>query len=295
MGLLKNTALAKGVIHLWFIIFSLFCMIPLWYVVSISLSKESDIATKGYRLIPKTITTFAYNYLLQNPKQLITGYSVSITVTVVGTALSLLLTAMLAYVMSRKDFFGSNALSFIIFFTLLFNGGLVPWYILIKKYLHIDNTLLALILPYVIIPWHVLLMKGFLSEIPLALIESAKMDGAKEWRIFYQIVLPIATPALATVGLFIAFIYWNDWWLAMLYIDNEKLIPIQYMLYRIMNNIQYLSNNIKPGNITVDISKFPNETARMAIAVLAAGPILIVFPFIQKYFVKGLTVGAVKG
>lgn len=295
MGLLKKKNLGKGIIHIWFTLFSLFCVIPLMYVISISLSKESDIATEGYRLIPKTFTTFAYSYLLHSPKQLITGYSVSLTVTVVGTALSLLLTAMLAYVLSRKDFIASNTLSFIIFFTLLFNGGLVPWYILIKKYLHLDNNLLVLMLPYAIIPWHVMLMKGFLSEIPMALIESAKIDGAKEWRIFYQIVLPIAKPALATVGLFIAFIYWNDWWLAMLYIDNEKLIPLQYMLYRIMNNIQYLSNNIKPGNITVDISQFPNETARMAIAVLAAGPILIVFPFIQKYFVKGMTVGAVKG
>lgn len=295
MGSLKKTALARGIIHVWFIIFSVFCIIPLMYVISISLSKESDIAQEGYRLIPKAFTTFAYDYLLKNPEQLLTGYSVSIVVTIAGTVISLVITAMLAYVLSRKDFFGSNTLSFIVFFTLLFNGGLVPWYILVKKYLHLDNTLLALILPYVIIPWHVLLMRGFLSEIPLALIESAKIDGAREWRIFYQIVLPIAKPAMATVGLFISFIYWNDWWLAMLYIDNEKLIPLQYMLYRIMNNIQYLSSNIKPGNVGIDISQFPNETARMAIAIMAAGPILIVFPFFQKYFVKGLTVGAVKG
>lgn len=241
------------------------------------------------------MTTFAYHFLLQSPKQLLTGYSVSIMVTVFGTALSLVLTAMLAYAISRKDFRGANTISFIIFFTLLFNGGLVPWYILIKKYLHLDNSLLALILPYVIAPWHVLLMRGFLSEIPLSLIESAKIDGAKEWRIFAQIVLPIAKPAMATVGLFIAFIYWNDWWLAMLYIDNEKLVPLQYMLYRIMNNIQYLSSHVKPGTVNIDASQFPNESARMAIAILAAGPILIVFPFFQKYFVKGLTVGAVKG
>ncbi|NOU74955.1 ABC transporter permease subunit [Paenibacillus sp. LMG 31458] len=295
MGLRRNMTLARGLIHGWFIIFSIFCMVPLLYVISISFSTESDIAKEGYSLIPKTFTTFAYDYLLQSPKQLITGYSVSISVTVLGTALSLLITAMLAYALSRKDFSGANALSFIIFFTLLFNGGLVPWYILIKKYLHIDNSLLALILPYVIMPWHVLLMRGFLSEIPSALIESAKIDGAKEWRIFFQIILPLAKPAMATVGLFIAFIYWNDWWLALLYIDNEKLVPLQYMLYRIMNNIQYLSSHIKPGTVNIDISQFPNETARMAIAILAAGPILIVFPFFQKYFVKGLTVGAVKG
>ena len=241
------------------------------------------------------MTTFAYSYLLSAPKALINGYIVSISVTVLGTALSLLLTSKLAYTLSRKDFRGSNILSFIVFFTLLFNGGLVPWYILIKRYLHIDDTLLALILPGAIIPWHVLLMRGFLADIPLPLIESAKMDGAGEWRIFYTIIVPISKPALATVALFIAFYYWNDWWLAMLYIDNQKLIPLQFMLYRIMNNIQFLSSSLQSGNISIDISKMPNETARMAMAVLAAGPILFIFPFFQKYFVKGLTVGAVKG
>ncbi|WP_018756859.1 carbohydrate ABC transporter permease [Paenibacillus terrigena] len=294
MNFFRKQSLSRWLIHLWFIIFSVFCLIPLVYVISISFSTESDLAVDGYRLIPKTFTTFAYKYLLKSPDQLITGYTVSVTVTVLGTVLSLLITAMLAYVLSRKDFRGANKLSFFIFFTLLFNGGLVPWYILIKKYLFIGDSIFALILPYVIMPWHVLLMKGFLSEIPLALIESAKIDGAKEWRIFWQIVLPIAKPAMATVGLFIAFVYWNDWWLAMLYIDNEKLIPLQYMLYRIMNNIQYLSSSIRPGTVNIDISQFPNETARMAIAVMAAGPILVVFPFFQKYFVKGLTVGAVK-
>ncbi|MBM7565924.1 carbohydrate ABC transporter permease [Paenibacillus sacheonensis] len=279
----------------WFTVFSIFCIIPFLYIVSISLSNESDIANYGYKLIPKHITTHAYDFLLQSPKQLLSGYGVSITVTVIGTVASLLITTKLAYALSRKDFGGANSLSFIVFFTMLFSGGLVPWYILIKRYLQIDDSLLVLILPYIIMPWHVLLMKGFLSDIPPALIESAKIDGAGEWRIFYQIILPLAKPALATVALFIAFIYWNDWWLAMLFIDNQNLIPLQYMLYRIMNNIQFLSTSMQSSNISIDITAMPNETARMAIAVMAAGPILFVFPFFQKYFVKGLTVGAVKG
>lgn len=293
--LLRKHALSKWLIHGWFIFFSLFCILPFLYVVSISLSTESDLAQYGYQLIPRHFTTFAYEYLLSAPKALINGYIVSITVTVLGTALSLLLTSKLAYTLSRKDFKGSSTLSFIVFFTLLFNGGLVPWYILIKRYLHIDDSLLALILPGAIIPCHVLLMRGFLADVPLPLIESAKMDGAGEWRIFYTIIMPISKPALATVALFIAFYYWNDWWLAMLYIDNQKLIPLQFMLYRIMNNIQYLSSSLQSGNISIDISKMPSETARMATAILAAGPILFIFPFFQKYFVKGLTVGAVKG
>lgn len=291
----KKTSLFKLLIHIWFICLSVVSLIPILYVVSISFSKDADIAKFGYKLIPETFTTFAYSYLLQNPKPLINSYMVSITVTVAGTLLSLLITAKLAYALSRRDFKGSNGLSFFVFFTLLFSGGLVPWYILIKKYLHIDDTLLVLILPYVIMPWHVLLMKGFLSEIPIALVESAKIDGAGEWKIFYQIVLPLAKPGLATVGLFTAFVYWNDWWLAMLFIDNQKLVPLQYMLYRILSNIQYLSTSLQTANIKINIQELPNESARMAIAILAAGPILFVFPFFQKYFIRGLTVGAVKG
>ena len=282
-------------VHALFILVSAFCLMPFFYVISISLSTEADIAKEGYSLIPKTLTSFAYKYVLQSPDLLLNAYFVSISVTVLGTLISLLVTSMLAYTMSRSDFRFGNYISFAVFFTLLFNGGLVPWYILIKRYLHIDDTLMVLILPYVILPWHVLLMKGFLSNIPLPLIESAKIDGASEWRIFFKIVIPIATPSLATVGLFIAFIYWNDWWLGMLFIENAKLTPLQFMLYRIMNNIQFLSTSLKSGNISIDVSAMPNETARMAMAILAAGPILIVFPFFQKYFVKGLTVGAVKG
>lgn len=295
MTIQKKSILIKWFIHFWFILLSLFCIIPLVYVISISFSTETDLAQYGYQLIPRTFTTHAYEYLLESPKALINGYLISIVTTVVGTALSLLITAKLAYTLSRKDFRGSKQLSFFVFFTLLFSGGLVPWYILIKSYLNIDDSLLALILPYVIMPWHVLLMKGFLSDIPLALIESAKIDGAGEWRTFYTIVLPISKPAIATLALFISFVYWNDWYLALLYIDNQNLIPLQYMLYRIMNNIQFLSTSLQTGNISIDISQMPNETARMAIAMLAAGPILFVFPFFQKYFVKGLTVGAIKG
>jgi putative aldouronate transport system permease protein len=291
----RQSVWSRRVIILWFTVFSIFCIVPFVYVISISLSEETDIAMYGYSLIPRSFTLNAYEYLLQSPKQLITGYTVSILVTAIGTLLSLLLTAKLSYALSRRDFRGSNKMSFYVFFTMLFSGGLVPWYILIKKYLMIDDSYLALILPYVIMPWHVLLMKGFLSDIPLALVESAKIDGAGEWKIFYRIILPLSKPALATVGLFIAFVYWNDWWLAMLFIDNQNLIPLQYMLYRIMNNIQFLSTSMQSANISIDVTQMPNETARMAIAIMAAGPILFVFPFFQKYFIKGLTVGAVKG
>jgi len=178
----QKIAISRWLIHAWFIVFSLFCIVPFLYIISISFSTETDIALFGYRLIPETFTTFAYEYLFASPKSLIYGYLVSITVTVSGTALSLAVTSMLAYVLSRKDFRAANKLSFYVFFTILFSGGLVPWYILIKRYLYIDDSLWALILPYAIMPWHVLLMKGFLSDVPSALIESAKIDGAGEWR-----------------------------------------------------------------------------------------------------------------
>jgi putative aldouronate transport system permease protein len=158
----------------------------------------------------------------------------------------------------------------------------------------LKDTVLALILPYIIIPWHVFLMRGFFLDIPTSLIEAAKIDGAMEVSIFFRIVLPISKPALATIGLFCAFTYWNDWWLSLLYIDNPRLISLQFYLYRIMNTIQFLASSMQTGAITIDLGELPGETARMALCVLAAGPMLFIFPFFQKYFVRGLTMGAVK-
>lgn len=277
------------------ILFSLFCVIPVLYIISISFTEENELALHGYKLIPKVFSSYAYQFVVANPKQLISAYGVTISVTVIGTFLSLLITSMLAYSIIRKDFMLRKAINFILFFTMIFNIGLVPWYILIVRYYHINDTLLCLILPYVIVPWNVFLMKGFLGDFPFSLIEAAKIDGSAEVRTFFKIVLPNSKPALATVGLFIAFMYWNDWWLGMLFIEKPTLVPLQLMLYQIMNNIQYLSSSLSTTAISVDISKFPNESARMAMCVLAAGPMLFVFPFFQKYFIKGLTLGAVKG
>ena len=176
---------------------------------------------------------------------------------------------------------------------MMFNAGMVPTYIAFVRWYHLRDTLIALILPYVIVPWHVFLMKSFLADTPYTLIEAARIDGAGELRTFFQIVVPLAKPALATVGLFTAFTYWNDWYQSMMYIENQTLISLQYYMYRIMNNISFLSQSMFA--VGVDLSKLPSETTRMAMCVLAAGPMLIVFPFFQKYFVKGMTVGSVKG
>ena len=220
---------------------------------------------------------------------------VTIGVTVVGTFFSLLFTSMLGYVIARKDFKFHGLLSFLTLFTLLFNGGMVPTYILLNNYYHLGDTIFALILPYIIMPWHVFLMKGFFGDTPMSLIEAAKIDGASEVGIFFRIIIPISKPAFAAVGLFIAFTYWNDWWLSLMYINDATLNSLQYYLYRIMNNIQFLITTMQAGNVSIDISNLPNESARMALCVLAAGPMLFIFPFFQKHFVKGLAVGAVKG
>lgn len=289
---ISPSGIAKNLVM---ILFSIFCVVPILYIVSISFTEETELALHGYRLIPRVFSAYAYKFVASNPKQLLNSYGITILVTVAGTFISLLISSMLAYAMIRKDLMLRKAINFIVFFTMIFNIGLVPWYILIVKYYHINDTVLCLILPYVIVPWNVFLMKGFLGDFPISLIEAAKIDGSSEVKTFFRIVLPNSKPALATVGLFIAFMYWNDWWLGMLFIEKPTLIPLQLMLYQIMNSIQYLTTSLNSTAISVDLSRFPSESARMAMCALAAGPMLFVFPFFQKYFIKGLTLGAVKG
>jgi putative aldouronate transport system permease protein len=278
-----------------FIAISLACVLPLVLILSASFSTETELTLKGYSFIPRGFSTQAYRYIFQNPKQLFNSYGITILVTTAGTFFSLLVTSMLAYTIARRDFKLHRLYSFLILFTLLFNGGMVPSYIMVSRYYHLKDTILALILPYIIIPWHVFLMKGFFMDIPASLIEAAKIDGAREGTIFFRIIIPISKPALATIGLFCAFTYWNDWWLSLLYIDSPRLSSLQFYLYRIMNNIQFLATAMQNVNVTINFSNLPGETARMALCVLAAGPMLFIFPFFQKHFVRGITMGAVKG
>ena len=285
----------KLLIHLVLILFGIMCIIPLISIISISLSDETTILKNGYSLLPQGFNFRAYSYVLYKPAQLLNALKVSVLISLIGTILSLLISAGISYVLSREDYKYKNPLSFYVFFTMLFNGGLVPTYLLISKYLHMKNTLWVLILPYLVIPWFILILRTFMQKIPHNIIESCHIDGASELRIFFQMILPLAKPGLATIGLFTILQYWNDWWLSLLYIEEEKFVPLQYMLYRMINNIEFLtrSTNMMPPGMNNII--LPAETARMAMAILAAGPMLAVFPFFQKYFVKGLTVGAVKG
>ena len=276
--------------------FCLFCIIPMILVISVSFSDDIELTKNGYKLIPAKISLAAYKYIFKHPEQLLNSYMVTIIVTVAGTVLSLLITAVLAYVISRRDYRYKNITTFYIFFTTLFNGGLVPWYILITKYLHLNDKIFALFVPYMVNVFFVLLMKGFLSNLPASIFESAKIDGASEYRIFFRIVIPLSKPGLATIGLFYALLFWNDWMLPLLFINNNNLVSLQYMLYKIMSSIDFISMmTMSRANVSVDFSKIPDYSARMAMCILAAGPMLFTFPFFQKYFVKGLTIGSLKG
>ena len=287
--------LSRWLIHLVFILMSLFCVVPFLYVVSASLTSNNGLMQNGYTLIPSEFSTEAYSYCMKSGLSLLQAYGVTITVTVVGTFISLVLVSMLGYVISRRDFGGHRVIAFIVFFTMLFSGGMVPSYILITKYYHLRDTIWVLILPACVGAWNVMLMKGFFVNIPTSLLEASKLDGCTEYGTFFRIVVPISKPAFATVGLFVAFNYWNSWWDSMMYTTKAELVTLQYYLQRIMSNISMLQEALMRGlNVNIDMSKIPTTSARMALCVLAAGPMLVIFPFFQKHFVKGMSVGSVK-
>ena len=283
--------------HFIFIVFCILCVIPIIAILSISLSDKIDIVNFGYRLIPRRFSTEAYIYIFRYPKEVIASYGVSVLITALGGIIGLFLTALYAYPLSRPDFKYRNIFAFYIFFTMIFNGGLVPTYIVVARMLHLSDTIWALIMPYVANAFFVIVMRTYFQTIPISLVESAKIDGSSEFRTFFTIILPLSKPALATIGLFIVLNYWNDWYLALLYVSPsaKNLVPLQYMLYKIMANIQYLTQQMQNAFVNVDMTKLPSESARMAMCIVAAGPMLFIFPFFQKYFVKGLTVGAIKG
>ena len=278
------------VVHGLLTLIGLACLIPMLLVVAVSLSDEQALVVEGYRLYPVGFTTHAYAYILQNPQQIINAYGVTALVTTVGTVFGLLLSSLLAWPLARKDFKLRGVLSFYVFFTLLFNGGMVPFYILVTQYLGLKDNVLALILPYLGTAWYVLILRTSFAQLPTELLDAARIDGAGEWRIFFQMVIPLSKPVLATIGLFFILRYWNDWFLALLFIDDAALYPLQYLLQVLMRNMSELASN--PMTMGEPI---PTQSARMAMAVLAFGPALFVFMLLQKYFVRGITIGGLKG
>ena len=289
---------SNALLNFGFIIYSVLCIAPLLLVIAVSFTDEKTIYRSGYSYIPEKLSLAAYKFVFTNVDQVMHAYGVTILVTVVGSLTSLLFTAMLAYVISRKDFRYRKALAFYVFFTILFSGGFVPWYVICVRVLHLKDTLAALILPYLINGWYVIILRTFYStNVPDEILESARMDGAGELRTFFQIVTPLAVPGLATIGLFNVLTYWNDWWLPLTLIGNDKLYNLQYLMYKVELDIQYLKMARQSmGALALkELMSIPSETSRMAMAVIAIGPIIMAYPFFQRYFVKGLTIGALKG
>ena len=266
-------------------------MAPFLLVLGTSLSSEKMIIVDGYTLWPREFSVDAYRYIIEGGS-IFRAYGVSIFVTTVGTLIAVVITAMAGYAISRKSLKYRNFFALLFYFTMLFNGGIVPWYITVNN-LGLRNSIWVLILPICFSPFLMLLIRNFFQTLPDAIIESVKLDGAGEMRIFTQIILPISLPGIATITLFYMLAFWNDWWLALCFIDKEALFPLQYLLRKVLSSTLYASMGGMQSKMNVGTA--PTETAKTATSILTIGPIILVYPFIQKYFIKGITIGAVKG
>ena len=275
-------------------VFALSCLLPFILIISSSLSTEKSIMDHGFTLWPKEFSTFAYEIVFQNPRLVIGSYIVTMGITIVGTAVGLFIVAMTGYALQRQDFLYRNKISFYIYFTTLFSGGLVPFYLLITQFLHLKDNYLAVLLPGLLSPFLIIMMKSFTKSIPHEITESAKIDGAGDFTIFLRIILPMSTPALATIGLFIALGYWNEWYNSMLFLSpNMEYRPLQLFLYNVITSADFIRNSAASSNVPPQ--DVPLESMKMATAVVATGPVILFYPFVQKYFITGITVGAVKG
>jgi putative aldouronate transport system permease protein len=273
--------------------FALPCLFPFVVMIVSSFMTEQEIIVEGYKLFPKALTLSSYRFLLSNPKRIIDAYKITIFNTAVGTFFALFFMSMAGYVLNRKDFKYRNVFAFFIYFTTLFSGGLIPGYILMVRYLRLKDSILAMILPGIMSAWSIFLMRNFMKTVPDSLYESATIDGAGDFYIYRKIFIPLAIPSLATIGLFSALGYWNEWYNAMLYIETASKYPLQYFLQKMVNQIN-IQTLIAQG-VTIDVADLPTQSVKMAVAVLATGPIILLYPFVQRYFVTGLTIGSVKG
>lgn len=273
---------------------SLLSLLPFIIMLVASVTEENYLITNGYSLFPKVFSLEAYIYLARQGEMIFRAYGITFFVTIVGTATSMLITCLLAYPLSMKTLPGRRVISFFVIFALLFNGGLVPTYIMFTQYFGMKDNILSLIIPGLLVRvFNVLLVRSyFVTSIPEELIEAARIDGAREYAILWKIILPLAKPILATIGLLSGLSYWNDWYNGLIYLNDEKLYSLQVLLNSILRNVQYLANTDVGVTLTTPL---PSTSIRMAIAAIAVIPILIIYPFCQKYFVKGITMGAVKG
>ena len=269
---------------------------PVALLIMSSLSPESDIIKYGYSLIPKKIDVTAYRYIF-GEGSVFHSYLVTIFVTLAGTAVSVVITTMISYTLTVPGLPGKRILSFYVLFTMLFSGGLVPSYMMWCNMFHIKNTIWALLIPSLLCSaFHIMITRTyFQNNIPQEILESARIDGMTEFGIFFKIVLPLSVPILATIGFMKALMYWNDWTNSLYYITDKKLVGIQALLNNMLTNAQYLAQSMDASMVATDAAAIPSLTLRMAIAVVGMLPMIVLYPFFQKYYMKGLTVGAVKG
>ena len=275
-------------------IWALICLLPFILVISASFSTESIVAKEGFGLLPKGFTLSAYELVFRSPKMILGSYGVTIALTVCGTVVGLFIVAMTGYALQRKDFPFRNALSFFIYFTTLFSAGMAPTYIWVSRYLKLNGSYMAVFLQLLMSPWLIILMKNFAKSVPYEITESGKIDGAGDFKIFVSLIFPMLKPALATIGLFLAIGYWNEWYQSSLFLSEKMSVyPLQYTLYKVVNKANSLKSTV--AGQYVDLSDLPSNGLKMANAILATGPVILIYPFVQRYFIGGITVGAVKG
>ena len=297
--LMKHERVGTIITHLFFCLFSLCFIVPFLYVISVSVSNEELMNTYGYKLIPMQFDLTGYKYVFSNMGQILDSYGVTAFTSIVGTILGVIVMSMAAYPIAMRDFKYRRPITFFIFFTMIFGGGLIPSYILITQYLGMKDTIWVYIIPTLANAWNIMVLKTFFQGLPISCIESARLDGASEMRIFFSIVLPLSKPVLASVGLLTLLTRWNDWYTTLIYIDDKKLYSLQFLLQKILMDAEFVNNIAKnaPGGM-IDIGKMvkvPTESVRFAMCIIAAGPMLVVFPFFQRYFTRGLTIGSIKG
>ena len=294
--MVSNNKVEQVILHTIFILLCIIAAAPFLLLISSSITEESTLLQYGYSFFPKKVSFYAYEYLFQSGGKIVRGLGLSVLVTIVGTACSILMTVMFAYPISRKELPHRNLFSFLVFFTMLFNGGLVPTYMMYTQIFHIKNTIWALIIPSLLMnAFYIIMMRSFLvSNIPDSLIEAARIDGAGEFRILFRIVLPLSKPMLATLALMVGLGYWNDWMNSLYYITDDSLYTLQAILNNIITSITFLQSS-NMGSVASAVAAMPSTGIRMAIAVGGVIPVLSIYPFFQKYFVKGIVVGGVKG
>ncbi len=283
----------RGIGYVFVTLYALACIFPFLLIIGTSFTSEAVIRSAGVQLFPRDFTTEAYDMVLKGGA-IWKSYLITILMTGIGTGVGLLVISMTGYALQRKDFVLRNVISFFIYFTSLFQAGLAPYYLLMTQTYHLKDSYFAVLLPLLMSPWLIILMKNFVKSIPFEITESGKIDGAGDMKIFTSLILPMLKPALATIGLFLALGYWNEWYQSSLFLSSKvDAYPLQYMLYKVVNEANSLKNSVAAQFVTV--TDLPTNSLKMATAVVATGPIVLLYPFVQRYFIGGITVGAVKG